>query len=81
MARRRIEVPAGICIAPKDIVNVPREFADRILDVRQWTLLPEGGHFLAMEQPQRLAEDIFRFAANLHDTGLRTPEPAFPLRL
>lgn len=81
MAAGRIEVPAGICIAPKDFVNAPREFAERILNVRQWTLLPEGGHFLAMEAPQRLAEDIFRFAANLRESGLPTPEPAFPLRM
>ena len=67
-------MPAGICIAPKDFGNAPREFAERILDVRQWTVLPEGGHFLAMEQPQRLAEDIFRFASNLRDTGLPAPE-------
>ena len=74
IAAGRIDVPAGICIAPKDFGNAPREFAERILDVRQWTILPEGGHFLAMEQPQRLAEDIFRFASNLRDTGLPAPE-------
>ncbi|HEV9035366.1 MAG TPA: epoxide hydrolase [Puia sp.] len=81
MAAGRIQVPAGICLAPREFGNAPREFAERILDVRQWTILPEGGHFLAMEQPQRLADDIFRFAAILRDTGLPTPEPAFPLRL
>ena len=81
LAAGRIEVPAGICIAPKDFVPVPREFAERILDVRHWTALSEGGHFLAMEQPEALADDIFRFASALRVSGRHTPEPAIPLRM
>lgn len=81
MAAGKIQVPAAVCVAPKDFGNAPREFAERILDIRQWTELPEGGHFLAMEQPETLSEDIFRFAAHLRDSSLPTPEPAFPLRL
>lgn len=77
----RIDIPTGVCLAPKGMTNPPREMVDRILDIRHWSTLTEGGHFLAMEQPQRVAEDIFRFAANLRDTGLPAPEPAFPLRL
>jgi pimeloyl-ACP methyl ester carboxylesterase len=81
LIKDRIGVPAGVCLAPKGMANPPRELADRILDIRQWTVVPEGGHFLAMEHPQQLAEDIFRFAGHLRDTGLPNPEPAFPLRL
>jgi pimeloyl-ACP methyl ester carboxylesterase len=58
----KIKVPAAFCIAAKDMVTAPCEFAERIFNVQQWTQLPSGGHFLAMEQPGRLAEDIFRFA-------------------
>ncbi|HXB96396.1 MAG TPA: epoxide hydrolase [Puia sp.] len=77
----RIEVPAAVCIAPKDLVPAPREFADRILDVRQWTRLPEGGHFLTMEQPRLLADDLFSFAASLESAGvLFGLEPAIPDR-
>ena len=61
----KIRTPAAFCIAPKDLAPAPREFAERIFNVRQWTQLPAGGHFLAMEQPQRLAEDIFSFAETL----------------
>jgi pimeloyl-ACP methyl ester carboxylesterase len=64
-AAGKIMTPTAICIAPKDILPPPREFAGRIFHSPQWTELPVGGHFLAMEQPQLLAEDIFRFAATV----------------
>lgn len=58
----KIKVPAAFCISARDLVPAPREFAERIFNIQQWTELPSGGHFAAMEQPGRLAEDIFRFA-------------------
>jgi pimeloyl-ACP methyl ester carboxylesterase len=69
MASGKIGTPAGFCIGPKDLVPPPRELADRIFNVQSWTVLPAGGHFIAMEKPQELAKDIFSFAATL------TPKP------
>lgn len=43
--------PAVFTVYPKDLVNAPREFAERIFDVRAWHELPAGGHFAAWEQP------------------------------
>jgi pimeloyl-ACP methyl ester carboxylesterase len=61
----RIVTPTAVCIAPKDIVPAPRDFAERFFNLRQWTKLSGGGHFLAMEQPEPLAEDIMAFALKL----------------
>ena len=61
----KIKVPAAFCMSAKDLVPAPREFAERFYNVQQWTQLPAGGHFIAMEQPGRLAEDIFRFAGKI----------------
>jgi pimeloyl-ACP methyl ester carboxylesterase len=61
-AKGKIETPTAFCMAPKDILKAPREFAERYFDVQQWTELPAGGHFLAMEKPDVLAIDLFRFA-------------------
>jgi pimeloyl-ACP methyl ester carboxylesterase len=47
----RIEIPTAFTIFPKDLVNAPREFADRFFDVRSWTELSGGGHFAAWECP------------------------------
>lgn len=57
-------VPTAFCIAPKD-ARPPREYAERFFNLRQWTELPAGGHFLAMEKPEALAGDIFRFAKKI----------------
>ncbi len=65
----RVEVPAGVAIFPKDLVTAPREFAERIFDVRRWTAMPRGGHFAAMEAPELLAEDIRAFFRPLRRPG------------
>jgi pimeloyl-ACP methyl ester carboxylesterase len=68
---KKIEVPAGICIFPKDMVPAPREFAERVFNVRQWTKMKKGGHFTAMEQPDLLAADIFKLAGALRLAGTK----------
>jgi pimeloyl-ACP methyl ester carboxylesterase len=30
-------------------------------DIRRWTMMPKGGHFAAMEQPESLAREIVEF--------------------
>jgi pimeloyl-ACP methyl ester carboxylesterase len=61
-AGERIETPAGIAIFPgeKDLI-VPREFAERCYNVQRWTEMPSGGHFPALEEPERLVADIRAF--------------------
>lgn len=60
----KLDIPTAFCITPKDS-RPPREFAERFFTIRQWTQLPVGGHFLAMEKPSMLAADLFRFAEQL----------------
>jgi pimeloyl-ACP methyl ester carboxylesterase len=56
-----IEVPTGIALFPADILLPPKEWAERNLNITRWTLMPRGGHFTAMEEPEFLAEDIRAF--------------------
>lgn len=57
----RIETPTGVAVFPKEISRPPREWAERSFNLQQWTEMPSGGHFAALEEPQRLAEDIRAF--------------------
>ena len=57
----RIEVPCGIAVFPSEISVPPREWAERSYNVQQWTVMPSGGHFAALEEPVRLVEDIRNF--------------------
>lgn len=49
----RIEVPTVVTIFPRDLVRAPRDFAERVFDLRGWSEEKRGGHFGAWEQPER----------------------------
>ncbi len=54
-------VPAAFAAFPKDLNPPPREWVERRLNLQQWTDMPRGGHFAAMEEPELLAEDMRKF--------------------
>jgi microsomal epoxide hydrolase len=60
-ADRRIEVPTAYQAFPKDILHPPRAMAERAFNIQRWTVSPRGGHFAALEEPQRLADDVRAF--------------------
>jgi len=57
-------VPAAFASFPGDLNPLPREWVERRLHLLQWTEMPRGGLFAAMEEPELLAEDIMRFFHN-----------------
>ena len=58
---QRIEVPTAYASFPKEILHVPRAWAERAYDIRRWTAMKSGGHFAALEEPAALAADITEF--------------------
>jgi pimeloyl-ACP methyl ester carboxylesterase len=58
-----IQVPTGVSlVATQSIERPPQEFAARrYRNIRYWTELGCGGHFVAGEEPMRLAESIRSF--------------------
>jgi microsomal epoxide hydrolase len=61
----RIDVPTGYAEFPREILRPPRVSAERVFDIRRWTVMPKGGHFAALEQPRALAEEIRSFFRDL----------------
>jgi pimeloyl-ACP methyl ester carboxylesterase len=59
------DVPTGFAKFPADILPPPREWAERFFNIQQWTEMPRGGHFAALEEPILLADDIRTFFGNL----------------
>jgi pimeloyl-ACP methyl ester carboxylesterase len=57
----RITVPTGMAVFPKEISRPPREWGERSFNIQRWTEMPSGGHFAALEEPQRLVDDIRAF--------------------
>jgi len=63
-----VRVPTGIANFIEQLVfegDPPREWAERLYDVRHWTRMPSGGHFAPAEEPELLARDIATFFATL----------------
>ncbi|MET0423231.1 MAG: epoxide hydrolase family protein [Actinoplanes sp.] len=63
-ATRRIEqvtVPTAVAVFPKDLVQPPRRWAERMHHVTRYTVMPRGGHFAAYEEPDLLAVDVAEF--------------------
>jgi len=57
----RVERPVAVAVFPKEIAMPPRALAERGLNIARWTVMPKGGHFAAMEQPELLANDLREF--------------------
>jgi pimeloyl-ACP methyl ester carboxylesterase len=60
----RVGVPTAFAVFPNQFVpegEPPREWAERLYDVRRWTPMPTGGHFAPAEEPELLARDIAAF--------------------
>ena len=56
-----VESPTGIGVFQKEVILLPRKWAERYYNLKHWTKMPAGGHFAPMEEPQRLVEDIRAF--------------------
>ena len=60
---KRVEVPTACAVFPKELLPwPPKSYADRLFNIVQWTNMPSGGHFAAMEEPQLLTKDITKFS-------------------
>jgi pimeloyl-ACP methyl ester carboxylesterase len=57
-------VPTAVAESRIDLLP-PKDFANKYFNIQQWTKMPKGGHFLAMEQPELLTDDIRKFAMHL----------------
>jgi microsomal epoxide hydrolase len=58
---QRVEVPTAYAAFPCEIVRPPRSMAERMYNIQRWTVMPAGGHFAALEEPEALAADIREF--------------------
>jgi pimeloyl-ACP methyl ester carboxylesterase len=63
-----VTVPTAVAVFANQFIDdgrPPREWAERLYNIRRWTQMPTGGHFAAAEEPEALARDIAAFFAEL----------------
>jgi len=57
-----IDIPVGYAQFPAEIMHPPRSLAEHAYtDIRRWSVMPRGGHFAALEQPEALANEVREF--------------------
>ena len=63
-----VTVPTAVAVFAHQHIdegNPPREWAERLYNIRRWTPMPRGGHFAPVEEPELLARDIAAFFGEL----------------
>ena len=56
-----IDVPTAAALFPKEVYLPPRKWAEARYNIVQWTEMPRGGHFAALEEPELYIEDVRKF--------------------
>ena len=57
-----VRAPTGYASFPKEILHPPRAWVESVYpNLRRWSMMPAGGHFAALEEPEALAADIRAF--------------------
>ena len=63
-----VRVPTAVAVFPHMLIpegEPPSQWAERLYDIRRWTVMPRGGHFAPAEEPELLARDIAAFFASM----------------
>ena len=56
-----MKAPTAYASFPCEILHPPRAWAERVYNIQRWTVMPAGGHFAALEEPEALAADVRAF--------------------
>jgi len=67
----RVEAPTGYVEFQREILRPPRSVAESMYNIVRWTKAEKGGHFAALEQPQKLAEEVRAFFRPLRQVTSR----------
>ena len=58
----KVNTPTACAVFPKEFLSwPPKTYVKRLYNILQWSNMPSGGHFAAMEEPDLLVKDIFNF--------------------
>ncbi len=60
-----VSVPTAGAIFPKEIYFTPRAWAEHGYNIVRWTIMPRGGHFASLEEPELIVNDLRAFFREL----------------
>jgi len=63
---KKMEIPTAAAIFPAEMSEwPPKSYVDRMFNITQWTEMPRGGHFAALEEPELLVNDLVKFSRSV----------------
>jgi len=63
---KKIAIPTAAAVFPAEMSEwPPRSYVERMFNITQWTEMPSGGHFAALEKPELLVNDLVKFSRSL----------------
>ena len=63
---KKIEIPTAVAIFPAVMSEwPPKSYVYRMFNITQWTKMPSGGHFAALEEPELLVNDLVKFSRSV----------------
>ena len=63
---KKIEIPTAVAIFPAEMSEwPPKSYVYRMFNITQWTKMPSGGHFAALEEPELLVNDLVKFSRSV----------------
>ncbi|VDN39735.1 unnamed protein product [Gongylonema pulchrum] len=62
---RYISVPTGYAAFPKDLMRQPKEVIEMMFNLTSYTEMESGAHFVALEVPKLLADDLIKFVKTI----------------
>lgn len=57
---RKVNTPTGVAIFPGD-APTPKEWAERKVNLKRFTMMQKGGHFAALEAPELWVNELNAF--------------------
>lgn len=64
----KVAVPTGHARFPREIVRIPRHWAEARYNITHWQLMERGGHFAAMEVPDLFVPEVQGFFRRYRET-------------
>ena len=56
-----VEAPTGMAVFPREVILMPERWTRRYSNIHRRTIMPAGGHFAPMEEPELLVDDVREF--------------------
>jgi pimeloyl-ACP methyl ester carboxylesterase len=69
----KLQTPVAYADFPKEVFACPLSWIQQNYDVVQYTKMPKGGHFAALEQPDLLVQDVRKFFQTIQQREEKKP--------